>query len=178
MQETAAEIENNDDLDKIDLSQRGSAFNYLSLSVYARSPSGSRLFRVQHSELLMNFDEVLVMAHAGRSNALDLRNKLTTLTSQLTVHFSMEENIIYKQMMQDPRARSIAEQFERELSAVRTSVHSYLKKYATPSFIANNLPEFIEDTEQQARHLQDRFKSEERELFVAYDRLARGGYGA
>lgn len=170
--------ENQSERDRIDSLPNGGSFNYLSLSVYAQAPSGSKLFRVQHSELLMHLEEMRSMACGGRDNALEIRNKLTSITGFLTVHLSMEDNIVHKQMLRDQRARSISEQFEREMSPIKSSVYSYLKKYATPSFIANNLPEFIADTEQQLRVLQDRFKAEERDLFVSYDRLVRPGHGA
>lgn len=156
------------------ITRGGSAFDFMTLSMHANAASGSGLFRTQHSQILMLADEILVLATGGRDNALEIRNALTTLTAHMTVHLSMEEHVIYKGMAQEQRAKAIADQFERELSPVRSGFQSLMKKYAAPSLVAADLPSFNRDMEELVRTLTDLFKHEERELYVAFDRLVSG----
>lgn len=149
-----------------------SSFDYLTLSLFAERPqSTAQLLRSQHSEMLMMFAKARELITGNIDEALQLKNLLTNTIGCLHLHLQLERGVLGKQMASDPRARALSDQFERELAPIRASVSEWCRRFPTPSAIASNPQEFRGDTEKILRTLEERFRQEERDLYVEFERL-------
>lgn len=153
----------------------GSTFDYLTLSLFAERPnSTAQLLRAQHAELLLNFEQIREFMAGGIGESLNLKNAVTKTLANLHLHLQLERGILGKMMSADPRARAMFDQYERELSPLRASISEWSRRFPTPSAIASAHTEFKADTEKMMRAFEERFRHEERDLYLEFDRIVAG----
>lgn len=157
------------------------AFGPVTLATFAQSPSGAHLFRVQHELLLQLMSRVGAgtEGEVGPETALQARTALTTLATLLPVHQSLEDSLVHRALSGEPRARMLAEQFEREMAPLSAEVAALSRRYPTASSILfAPRGEFAAAASGLFTRLQERFRREERDLFPSFDRSASGSLPA
>ncbi len=157
------------------------AFGPVTLATFAQKPSGAHLFRVQHELLvhLMSRAVTSTEGEVGPESALHARNALTTLTTLLPVHQSLEDSLVHSALSGEPRARMLAEQFEREMVPLAAEVAALSRRYpAASSILSAPRGEFAAAASGVFSRLQERFRREERDLFPSFDRVASGAPAA
>lgn len=153
------------------------AFGPVTLANFAQNPSGAHVFRAQHELLSQLMAAVLRHAEAAISGeaAYQARVALTSLTSLLPVHQGLEDALVHRSLAADPRARMMAEQFEREMAPLVAELASLSRRFPTASSILHSPKgEFVSAVQGFFTRLQERFRREERDLFPAFDRTANG----
>lgn len=152
-----------------------SAFSSLSLSLFIDRPRQcTQLLRAQHSEILGGLSDIVSACDDhGKPDVAGLKLAFSRLGSNLIAHIDLERGLVGKQMSADPRARAIFDQFEREIAPVRIRLSSLNRTFATSSLIASKLAEFKQSVTELRVFLDERFRSEERELFTAFDALSQ-----
>jgi hypothetical protein len=153
------------------------AFRPATLAHFAQRPSGAHLFRVQHEHLAQLMHRVIVGSEGTPTgeSAVDARSALTTLTSLLAIHQSLEESLVHRSLAAEPRARMAAEQFEREMVPLMAELGSLARRYPTASSIFHGVKgEFAAAATHLFARLQERFRREERDLFPVFDRVTTG----
>lgn len=154
-------------------SREGDAFGPVALASFAMNPSGAHLFRMQHERLASLMTSILASTEVQitGAGALAARNALTSLTVLMPVHQSLENDLIHRALAGEPRARMMAEQFEREMVPLLSELASLARRYPSPSSIAA-APEgaFVQQAGSLFNKFQERFRREERDLFPVYDR--------
>lgn len=154
------------------------AFGPVTLAGFALSPSGAHLFRAQHEHILRAMAGVTACIEAGLESdsgarALSARQLLTTATSMLVVHQSLEDALVRRALLAEPRMRLVVEQFEREMAPLMSEIAALSRHYPTPSSILKNSVEFGLTFTSLLFKFEERFRAEERELLSAYDRTVR-----
>jgi len=153
------------------------AFGPVTLSSFAQNPSGAHLFRVQH-EMLVQLMARVVSSTEGDvrpESALQARTALTTLTTLLPVHQSLEDSLVHRTLAGESRVRMLAEQFEREMVPLGAEVAALSRRYPVATLIlAAPRGEFAAAASGLFSRLQERFRREERDLFPSFDRAASG----
>lgn len=154
-----------------------SAFSALSLSLFIDRPRQcTQLLRAQHAEILGGLSDIMSACEDhGKPDAAGLKLAFSRLGSNLITHLGLERSLVGKQMSADPRARAIFDQFEREIAPLSIRVSSLNRAFATPSLIASKLTEFKQAVADLRLFLEERFRSEERELFNEFDAIAHQG---
>jgi hypothetical protein len=153
------------------------AFGPVTLATFAQNPSGAHLFRVQHEMLVQLMARVVSSTEVdvGPESALRARTALTTLTTLLPVHQSLEDSLVHRALVGEPRARMLAEQFEREMVPLGAEVAALSRRYpAASSILVAPRGEFAAAASGLFSRLQERFRREERDLFPSFDRAASG----
>jgi hypothetical protein len=151
------------------------AFGPVALATFALNPSGAHFFRAQHEQIIRSLDLIAdILSHGlGRSSldaALRIRTELTCIVEMIHVHQSAEEFIIRRALESEPRLRMTAEQFERQMIPLMAEFSNLGRSFVTPSAILAAPNEFAQEFTSLYSRIQERFKTEERELFSAYDR--------
>lgn len=157
------------------------AFGPVTLAAYAMSPSGAHLFRMQHERLAGLMTSILASTErqVTGAGALAARNALTMLTVLMPVHQSLENDLIHRSLAGEPRARMMAEQFEREMVPLLAELASLARRFPSPSAIAAApAGAFAHQAGSLFNKLQERFHREERDLFPVYDRSVQGATAA
>ena len=151
------------------------AFGPVTLAAFAQNPTGAHLFRVQHELLVQLMSRVVssTEGEVGPESALQARTALTTLTTLLPVHQSLEDSLVHRSLSGETRARMLAEQFEREMVPLAAEVAALSRRYPVASSILSApRGEFAAAASGLFSRLQERFRREERDLFPALDRVA------
>ena len=163
--------------DSLGVTRVADAFQPATLAHFAQRPSGAHLFRVQHERMAQLMRRVVVGSEGVLSgeSVVDARSALTTLTSLLSIHQSLEESLVHRSFAAEPRARMIAEQFEREMVPLMAEMGSLARRYPTASSILHGSKgEFTAAAGHLFARFQERFRREERDLFPAFDRITTG----
>lgn len=149
------------------------AFGPVTLGAFAQNPARAHLFRVQHEVLLtyaaklMSFVEPTATAEA----ALQARLTLTTLSSLMPIHQSLEEAVMRSVLSGEPSSRMLVEQFERDMAPLAHELAALGQRYPTASSICRAPQgEVAIAVTAFVTRLTDRMRREERELFPALDR--------
>lgn len=158
------------------------AFGSVAMESYALNPVGAHIFRAQHEAVLRQANRISVCiaqgigpSGPGREQAVSACIAMTTMISLLSIHQSLEESLVRRMLSGDPRLRTQIDQYEREIAPVISEFHALTRKFTSPSVIAEKGQEFAQAFTSVLSMLQERFKSEERDLFGAYDRAVRIG---
>lgn len=153
------------------------AFGPVTLASFAQKPTGAHLFRVQHGLLIKLMGSVVSGAEGDvdAESALRVRADLTTLTSLLPIHQSLEDSLVHRALSSEPRARMVAEQFEREMAPLAAELSALARRYhSASSILYAPKGEFASVAGAISARLQERFRREERDLFPSFDRSAGG----
>lgn len=147
------------------------AFSSLSMSMFVdRSAQCLQLFRAQHAELLAKASALVDASEADPDGVAGLASGLMDLMSKLSLHLTLKRGVMGKQMSSDPRGRAVFDQFDRDIAPLRQRAAELAKAYASPSQIAARSHEFKADILEFRALLDERFRSEERDLFSEFDR--------
>lgn len=157
------------------------AFDAVSLANFALSASGAHLFRAQHEHLLRMLDDALSLV-AGSSlgdgvstssgEVIEARKRVTRFCAMLALHRKFETELFLGSLASDPRTRMLIEHAEREMVSVAGQAAALARAYPTPSSIAADVAGFTQATQVLHDKLATCFASEERELFVVFDRAS------
>lgn len=155
------------------------SMDFLTIALIGGVDSSVRILKSQHTDILSALNQIrdVAMGDSRLKNdtdkSIEIRNQLTTLVACVTMHFSMENNVLFKPMASEQRSRAMASQFERSIGDLKSSFHSFQKKFCSPSTINQNFVEFLESLEKQIRSFSDAFKEEERDIYSSHDKNAR-----
>jgi len=131
-------------------------------------------FREQHNDLLKLATELqLLLDEKNLSlDAKTARSCLSKLMGKLTLHLSLEDNVLYPSLSKSKNIElsSLAARFSNEMKVTITKVTKYNEKWATPTSIKTNQAAFIAETKQIISVLADRIKRENQELYSLADR--------
>lgn len=156
------------------IEQRG-AHDALSLPLFATNSLCASLMRAQQTELLATINKVhniLKDTNLTQLNlSLEARNLLTTLSSKLVLHFTLEDRFILNVLSKDQRSSSVVGQFDRDTSVVRSSFAGFIRSYPSVSSISNDLAGFAIALEKQEESIKNNFKGKNRELYPQFERL-------
>ncbi|MFK4705786.1 hypothetical protein ABIC83_002625 [Roseateles asaccharophilus] len=158
--------------------RQADAFGPVTLTAFASNPNGSHVFRAQHAHLTRLMAGVLAAAEAGLDGerAVVIREGLTSLSTLLQLHQSLEDGLVHRALSAEPRSRMMAETFEREMAPLVAEVASLSRRFPTPSSImASSKGEFATLCGNLFTRLKERFGREERDIFSAYDRILGAG---
>lgn len=134
----------------------------------------SDMLKADHQKLLglvTKMTPLLSSPDTVKTKAADIRTTLSQLAGAVTMHLSMEDNTMYKQMLAHPTGKTVAERFQREMGGIKTAFTAYVGKYNTPAAIAANPAGFISETQGIIKALGDRIRKEEGELYPAFDKI-------
>lgn len=134
----------------------------------------SDMLKADHQKLLglvTGLSKLLDSPATVTAKAAEIRTGLSQLAGAVTMHLSMEDNTIYKQMLAHPTGKAVAERFQREMGGIKTAFTGYIGKYSSPAAISANPAGFISETKAIVKALGDRICKEEGELYPAFDKL-------
>jgi hypothetical protein len=153
------------------------AFGPVTLATFAQNPSGAHLFRVQHELLVQLMGRIVssTEGEVGQDSAYQARTALTTLSALFPVHQALEDSLVHRALAGEPRARMLAEQFEREMAPLAAELLALSRRYpSASSILLAPRGEFAAAASALFARLQERFRREERDLLPSYDRVASG----
>jgi hypothetical protein len=132
----------------------------------------SRAYRAQIAEfrqLLAEFPNQVDEVHDG-----NVRGHLIKLMELLHMHFKMEEQYIYPEMLKhaDPEVRALIEEFRDDLPPIVAEFDTFYATWSHPGAVAANAKTFLGDWANVKITLAARLDREERELFAAFDRAS------
>jgi hemerythrin-like domain-containing protein len=129
----------------------------------------TKVYRDQHKALLeiaAKISSPLGPNQVAR-NADAIRELLVQLTSELIVHLKMEDDYLYPSLLNNPdnEIKQLARKFGDEMGELRQEYEKYIEKWRASQFIAMKAEQFIAETEEIFRVLQNRIEREDNELF-------------
>ena len=150
----------------------GSAFEYLTLSLFADRTQGvTQLLRSQHSEIQMGFERIRDLLMGGADKSSDIKMVMVSVFAQVHLHLALERGVMGKQMSTDPRGRVMFDQFDLELAPLLSTISELSRSFPNPSAIASDFAGFKAIIERAMRLIDERFRHEERDLYVEFDRM-------
>lgn len=102
----------------------------------------------------------------------NISTTLTTITGKLTVHLSMEDSVLYPQMISSPDAATsgTAKKFQTEMSGIKDVYVGFTKKWGKTA-IAADTAGFAKEFAGIAQALAQRITRENNELYPLADKL-------
>ena len=130
--------------------------------------------RKQHVELVKVVE--ILSGYLNEANiaqdAAGARTAMSELAGKLGVHLSMEDKVLYPEMIKcaDPKTKATAEKFVLEMGDIATAFTAYNGKWTIP-FIGADPASFIKETKGIFEVLSKRIAREEGELYPLADQL-------
>lgn len=153
------------------------AFSLVTLAGAALHPTGAHVFRAQHEQMLRKLDSISGLLEAPHTTndgpaerALQIRHAMTSFSVMFSVHQAVEDALLRSLLGREPRVRVLLDQFEREIQPLKSEVNSLLRRYPSPSVILREMSDFTATFPSLSLKIQERLRTEERELYPLYDR--------
>ena len=114
----------------------------------------------------LNINELL-------NDADTTRHLLSELIGKLYVHLSMEDKVLYPDLLEhsNERVKSLAMRYIYELGGIMNSVTDFQRKWSTPLKIQKEPHDFIYHIKYLFKILQQRIEKENSMLYKALDEL-------
>lgn len=130
-------------------------------------------FRQHHDELVVLVGKIQKSLSGNVAAEVEnISTTLTTITGKLTVHLSMEDSVLYPQMIASPDAAisGAAKKFQTEMSGIKDVYVAFTKKWGKTA-IAADTAGFAKEFAGIAQALAQRITRENNELYPLADKL-------
>lgn len=130
-------------------------------------------FRQHHDELVGLVGKIQKSLSGNVAAEVEnISNTLTSITGKLTVHLSMEDSVLYPQMIASPDAATsgTAKKFQTEMSGIKDVYVGFTKKWSKAA-IAADTAGFAKEFAGIAQALAQRITRENNELYPLADKL-------
>ncbi|MDF1552884.1 MAG: hemerythrin domain-containing protein [Deferrisomatales bacterium] len=127
--------------------------------------------RAQHAELLALASQVSAALGSGPHDPVSsVHDALLRLTGRLAVHLAAEDDRIYPILRRhpDPRVRSVAERFSRELGGLASAVEDYKAEWRAVRGLEQLPAPFVHRTRLILAALEQRIRQEAEELYALF----------
>jgi hemerythrin-like domain-containing protein len=137
--------------------------------------SQTKIFRGQHDELLKMLSEISEHLNINElsNNADKTRSLLSELVGKLNVHLSMEDKVLYPDLLEhsNERIKSLAMRYIYELGGIMSSVNDFQKKWSSSLKIQQDPRDFVKHINNFFEALKKRIEKENSILYKALDEL-------
>lgn len=127
----------------------------------------------QHREIQDMVNELLSLLNPNilQRNPVSVRTKLSALSGKLSIHLAMEDKYLYPMLIENGRSgvQATAKKFFTEMGDLVDVFQNYSHKWLNPNSIKANSHEFITDSNNIFRTLQQRIERENRELYPLFE---------
>lgn len=130
-------------------------------------------FRQHHDELVALVGKIQKSLSGNVAAEVEnISTTLTTITGKLTVHLSMEDSVLYPQMIASPDAAisGAAKKFQTEMSGIKEVYVAFTRKWGKTA-IAADTAGFAKEFAGIAQALANRITRENNELYPLADKL-------
>lgn len=130
-------------------------------------------FRQHHDELVGLVGKIQKSLSGNVAAEVEnISNTLTSITGKLTVHLSMEDSVLYPQMIasSDAATSGTAKKFQTEMSGIKDVYAAFTKKWSKAA-IAADTAGFAKEFAGIAQALAQRITRENNELYPLADKL-------
>lgn len=160
---------------KLELTQMapgGSLFSGAQMRIFGATPQGALMFRQQHawlraatSALLAAVEPPLDLEAAAAAWSLGM-----SLHTNLQIHREFEIWHVRRTLAYDPKARTIAEQCDREIASAIADLASLFRRHPCASDWFGGRESVLGQVKAIQERMVTAMALEEREVFPAYDR--------
>lgn len=136
----------------------------------------TKQYREEHAELaaLAKAFEALLNPTRLQTEAAEARRALSTLSGKLRLHLANEDTLLYPAAAahSNDAVRQLATRYQREMGPLAQAFKDYSNKWLLPKDIATQAPQFIAESKQVLKALNERIRKENTEFYAALDRAA------
>lgn len=129
--------------------------------------------RGQHNDMAKIIGEISskLSVEYCKTNPSEISHKLASLIGKLKIHLSSEDKALYPTLLAstDPKVKTTAEAFMKEMGGIAPSVEAYFTKWALASHIQKNPEDFIKETKDLFAALAKRIDREHKDLYPLLD---------
>ncbi len=131
-------------------------------------------FREQHKGLVGLVKQITASLNKNDllRDAEGVRTLLATLAGKLSVHLTMEDDVLYPSLLKsrNESVRQTAQKFIDEMGGIKKAFAAYTDRWAGPTFIRENPEWFIKETTAIFDALSARIIKEDNELYYLVDK--------
>ena len=96
-----------------------------------------------------------------------LVRNINTLAGKLNIHMSSEDKFLYPALVEskDQQLKEIAKQYSEEMGHIHVQFNNYKNKFNTKSKILNDIDEFLKESKEIIKLLENRISKEDMYLY-------------
>ena len=132
------------------------------------------LYQTQHDEItrLMAQINELLDIHTLQTNADDISNLISSLVGKLSVHLTLEDNVLYQHLAESPNVKlnELGKSFQDQIGGLHKTLNAYKYMWSTSLSIQESPEQFVRETEAFMSVVKKRIQLEDDDLFSVIDR--------